>query len=88
MATFTTVVDDDGEFVVVIRDLTAPSPLGDVVADIALRGIIVDTDTLCGAADGAVSAPLQVDLEGTTFGAVRIPNGSTEEPEDALDACP
>lgn len=88
IAQFSEPVDDNGEFSVVVMGLMTDSALGPVEADIALAGIIVDADTLCGEAAGFVTSPLNLNLRGTTFGAVRIPADSTEEPEDAISACP
>ena len=88
IATFSESVDDNGEFTVVIRGLQAESTLGPVEADIALRGIIRDADTMCGAADGTVREPLQVPLRGTTFGSVRITEDVTEAPANAIQDCP
>lgn len=84
---FSTEVDDGGLFEVVIIGLVAEGSLT-VEADVALLGQILDEDTFCGAADGAVFAPLALSLTGTTFGAVRIADDATEAPDNAIDACP
>jgi hypothetical protein len=84
---FSTEVDEGGLFEVVIIGLVAEGSLT-VEADVALLGQIVDEDTFCGAADGAVFAPLALSLTGTTFGAVRIADDATEAPDNAIDACP
>ncbi len=93
VATFTTPVTEGGVFDVIVYGLTAESTIGDVLADVALRAVILDEDTWCGVADGAVSQPITVNLAGTTFGAVRVPDDFPpppyEEPPDfAINACP
>ena len=93
VATFSEPVDENGEFTVVVRDLRAQSSLGEVAADVALRGIILDEDTWCGVAGGEVFDPIPVFLDGTTFGAVRLPGDFPqppveEGPANAISACP
>ena len=84
---FTTTVDDDGVFDVVIEGLVAEGSVT-VEANVALRGQIQDADTFCGVATGEVFAPIPLSLEGTTFGAVRIADDATSPPETTLDMCP
>lgn len=43
--------------------------------DLMVMGTIRNEDYLCGILNGAVVAPLQLDLDGSTFGAIRIPDG-------------
>lgn len=93
VATFSEPVDENGEFTVIVRNLRAQSSLGEVAADVALRGIILDEDTWCGVAGGEVFDPIPVFLDGTTFGAVRLPDDFPAPPietgpENAINACP
>jgi hypothetical protein len=45
--------------------------------DLMMSGIIRNNDYDCGILNGAVVAPLQLDLDGSTFGSIRIPEGAS-----------
>ena len=63
---------------------------GDIVADLVLIGQIRSADMFCGDVTGRVTAPLPNDLEGSTFGAIRIEPGTTGDDDlpEPLKACP
>lgn len=91
--TFSVPVDENGRFFVVIRDLVAPSRLGEVNADIALTGVIDNEDFFCGFAAGQTYSPIRVNLRGTTFGAIRVDENFgqppfEEGPPGAINRCP
>ncbi len=89
IASFSTTVDDNGEFGLVICDLVTESSLGEVRADIALRGIIKDSDTMCGVGDGEAYSPLALPLDGATWGAIRIDDDAFEAPPNgSINVCP
>ncbi len=44
----------------------------DIELDVTLTGAFVNNDSLCGVVTGEVLAPLQLNLEGSTFGGVRV----------------
>jgi hypothetical protein len=59
-----------------------------LIIDVTLLGTIVDEDLWCGIANG-VETTLNIDLNGSTFGAIRIPEGTTGDAlPDPLAACP
>jgi len=92
IAVFTESVNSNGEFVALVPGLRVPSRLGVVEADVALLGIIRDADFWCGAGAGQVFRPIAIDLDGTRFGAVRLPADfervSTDAtPEFARNSC-
>ena len=59
-----------------------------LVIDVVLLGSIVDQDLWCGIANGQETS-LNIDLDGSTFGAVRIAEGTTGlDLPDPLAACP
>ncbi len=66
------------------------NPVGGIDIVIELDGYfrIVDEDTYCGYLMGGVTAPLQVNLDNSTVGGVRIPDGSTPADVDPLWNCP
>jgi hypothetical protein len=82
-ATFSVPVDEDGVFRIAVRGLRAPSRLGEVNADVALTGIIDDADFFCGIGAGRTFTPLRLNLEGSTFGAIRVPDGFGQPPFEA-----
>ena len=62
---------------------------GAILADITLTGIIQSPDVWCGEASGMVKAPTPANLEGSTFGAIRIEEGTVgEDLPDPQPVCP
>ena len=87
-AVFSEPVGADGAFTTVIPALSVSvGPIG-IDAELALRGIILSPDLFCGAGAGSVFSPLSLDLEGSTFGAVRIADDAVEEPDTVVTGCP
>ncbi|HUS63970.1 MAG TPA: hypothetical protein VMZ28_05465 [Kofleriaceae bacterium] len=64
---------------------------GAILADITLTGIIRSPDEWCGDGSGMVMAPTPANLEGSTFGAIRIDPGTVGDdlpaPQPACAAC-
>lgn len=87
-AVFSEAVDPDGGFTAVIPNLSVSVGALEVDASLALRGIIVSEDLFCGAGAGAVTSPLSLDLDGSTFGAVRIADEAIDEPNEVVTGCP
>lgn len=87
-------IDGSGAFEIDFEGATVPgmaNPIscGDILADITLTGIIRSRDTWCGAASGMVMEPVAAGLEGSTFGAIRVDDGTTgNDLPDAVPACP
>ena len=82
LTTFSTVVSPDGRF-----ELWMPSlVVGTTQASVLLVGATRSADVFCGAGAGRVHQPIDLDLMGTTFGAVRWTPG-TDLPTDAPDRC-
>ena len=62
---------------------------GAILADITLTGIIQSPDLWCGDGSGMVMAPTPANLEGSTYGAIRIETGTVgEDLPDPQPACP
>ncbi len=88
LVTFTTRVDADGRFEVWVPSLELPTAGGDVIKGrILLGGATLSADAFCGVGVGDVSSPIELDLQGTTFHAVRWTPG-TPVPMAATDRCP
>jgi hypothetical protein len=82
LATFSTLVSPDGRF-----ELWLPAlAIGTTQASVLLVGATRSADVFCGAGAGRVHKPIDLDLAGTTFGAVRWTPG-TPLPTDAPDRC-
>ena len=84
--TFSAEVNENGEF-----DIWLPGidlAIGDVVVvgDVLLSAASF-VDGWCGVAAGAVTQPFEIDLTGSTFGALRWEPG-TEAPAEPLGQCP
>ncbi|MBV72260.1 MAG: hypothetical protein CMH52_13120 [Myxococcales bacterium] len=81
----TTVADigDDGRFVIIADPLElGPETLGSpstVAARVELHGQAIDNDQWCGIVFGNVVSPLNLNLEGSTFGAIRLTDGLTSD---------
>jgi hypothetical protein len=59
----------------------------DIVATLNLSGSIQSADLFCGTVTGAVTEPLDLDLLGSTFAAVRVPSVDML-PTEVVFACP
>jgi hypothetical protein len=76
-------VSTSGSFTLHFTDVTIPgeanpitgSPIFAPVVD--LIGVIRSTDRFCGTVEGMVTSPIEIDLMGSTFSAIRIPPGTT-----------
>ncbi|MEE2788153.1 MAG: hypothetical protein VX589_12495 [Myxococcota bacterium] len=85
-ATFTAPVDPEGRFEVWLPDFRLNVNEIAVEADILLAAASTE-EGWCGLAAGEVRAPIELDLEGSTFRAQRWVPGS-EPPEDLQTRCP
>jgi hypothetical protein len=72
LASFTTQVTSDGRFQVWLPTLL----VGQTQASVLLVAATRSADVFCGAGAGQVQKPIQLDLVGTTFGAVRWTPGT------------
>ncbi len=74
-------IEDDGRFVIIADPLElGPETLGSpstVSARVELHGQAIDEDRWCGIVFGNVVSPLNLNLEGSTFGAARLTDGLT-----------
>lgn len=82
LTTFSTLVAPDGRFELWLPALT----IGATQASVLLVGATRSADAFCGAGAGRVQKPIDLDLAGTTFAAVRWTPG-TPPPADAPDRC-
>jgi hypothetical protein len=82
LTTFSTTVSADGRFELWLPELA----VGNTRASVLLVGATRSADVFCGAGAGRVHQPIDLDLAGTTFGAVRWQPG-TPLPTDAPDHC-
>lgn len=64
---------------------------GAILADITLTGIVRSPDEWCGDGSGMVMAPTPANLEGSTFGAIRVDPGTVgddlPDPQPACAVC-
>jgi hypothetical protein len=89
-------VDNTASFVITIPVLDIPpqaNPLGNAATatDVELTGTVRSTDLACGTVTKgtAVAGPVTLPLAGSTFGAKRVPTGSTGAAlGDPVVACP
>lgn len=67
-----------------------PISCSPIVADLVLSGTIQNEDLFCGDVSGQAHQPLEVSLDGSTFGAVRIEPGTRGDANlpDPVTACP
>jgi len=83
-------ISEDGAFVIVADPLElGPDVLGSestVSARVELHGQIRDSHNWCGIVYGSVVSPLELNLEGSTFGALRLFEGLTVD--DVPYRCP
>ena len=66
-----------GEFKVEMGEIFVPGPTNpitgsDVTVELMIAGAVVDAVTLCGFVEGMLTSPLNYDLSGSTFGALRV----------------
>jgi hypothetical protein len=93
--TTTVPVDSAGQFALTFNNVMidgAANPLTGnaiTITTTTMMGTLRSADRLCGTVTGMVTQPIQVDLTGSTFGAIRVPDGATgmalPQPETA---CP
>ncbi len=87
LVTFSTRVAADGRFEIWVPSLELPTAGGDVIKGrVLLEGATQSADEFCGVGVGEVSAPIQIDLMGTTFRAARWTPG-TPVPVAPPDRC-
>ncbi len=67
-----------------------PISCGTIVADLVLDGVIESEDLFCGDVSGQAHQPLEVSLDGSTFGAIRIEPGTRGDADlpTPVTACP
>src|SRR5262249_57933331 len=83
LTTFSTAVSPDGRFQIWMPSLE----VGNVDASVLLVAATNGPDEFCGAGAGRVHKPIDLDLAGTTFGAIRWTLGAPL-PTNAHDRCP
>jgi hypothetical protein len=59
-----------------------------ILADLTLIGVVIDDDTFCGTVNGDVLQPLQNNVDGSSFGAIRYDGDFTEIGDAFLARCP
>lgn len=85
-----TSVDENGQFIIIADPLElGPEVLGseaNVAARVELHGQSINSDEWCGVVIGSVVSPLNLNLDGSTFGARRLTDGLNLE--DVPFRCP
>jgi hypothetical protein len=86
-------VNEDGSFVFELPGLLIPgaaNPItgSDIVGDIVVQGVIVDTDLWCGTVSGTITQPLMLDLQGSTFAGTRLQSIAMLPGDPIPAACP
>jgi hypothetical protein len=88
-------VNEGGAFTLIHEDATVAAEANDVTcgpirADLELTGQIRDENMFCGDVAGHVYEPLPNELEGSSFGAIRIEPGTRGDANlpEPLKACP
>jgi hypothetical protein len=87
-------VDASGGFMVsidqpvMVTGMANPITGSDIVATLALDGVIQSEDIFCGTVTGMVTQPLMLDLMGSTFAAVRVPSIDMLPGDPITVACP
>lgn len=87
-------VDASGSFELPIMEPVmvtgAANPItgADIVATLNLSGSIQSADLFCGTVTGAVTEPIDLDLMGSTFGAVRLTDVTVLPGDPITSACP
>ncbi|MEE2645370.1 MAG: hypothetical protein VYD19_10590, partial [Myxococcota bacterium] len=94
LATFSAPLDREGRFEIWLPDFSLETETAEILGDILLAAITLPseaeggpTPAFCGGAAGEVSKPIPLDLEGTTFYALRWIPGEPA-PEEIPAACP
>lgn len=85
-------VSPDGAFSIDLGEVMvtgAANPItgSDIVAVLTVGGFIQDMDFFCGKANGTLTAPFEISLDNSTFGAVRV-TGIDALPETFALKCP
>ncbi len=75
--------DANGEFmldmgIVMITGAANPITDSDITASLVLTGHVVHADALCGDVTGMLMSPLEYDLAGSTFGAIRLADDGSD----------
>lgn len=73
---------------VMVTGMANPITGSDIVATLNLSGTIQSEDLFCGTVTGMVTAPLMLDLTGSTFAAVRVPSVDMLPGDPITAACP
>lgn len=87
-------VSASGQFTAEFPDVVVPARANPVtgqelLSDVTLVGELRTKDLFCGIANGEVKSPIQLSLDGSTFGAIRIEPGTTgDDLPELLGECP
>lgn len=86
-------VNEDGSFVFELPGLMIPgaaNPItgSDIVGDMVVQGVIVDSELWCGTVSGAITQPLMLDLQGSTFAGTRLQSIAMLPGDPIPAACP
>lgn len=73
---------------VMVTGAANPITGSDIVATLNLSGSIQSEDIFCGTVTGMVTAPLMLDLAGSTFAAVRVPSVDMLPGDPITSLCP
>lgn len=73
---------------VMVTGMANPITGSDIVATLNLAATIQSEDLFCGTVTGAVTSPLELDLAGSTFAAVRVPSVDMLPVDPITVACP
>jgi len=67
-----------------------PISCSEIVADLVLDGVIQSEDLFCGDVSGQAHQPLDISLDGSTFGAIRIEPGTRGDANlpEPVTSCP
>jgi hypothetical protein len=71
-----------------VTGMANPITGSDIVATLALDGVIQSEDLFCGSVTGMVTQPLMLDLMGSTFAGVRVPSIDMLPGDPITVACP
>lgn len=81
-----------GEYTIAYDDAIVPAETNansgtQLTVDMTLTGLIRSEDEVCGFADGMVVAPFNLTLDGSTFGARRVPDGTDPSELELIGEC-